>query len=149
MKKIIVLATSLLIASISFGQKAVTGASSALDQKKLVASKRCAIAGVIRDNHNFPLKSVRTFIYQADSTIIASGFTNAEGRYETNSLPPGTYTVKIMYPSQVANVITDVILKPGITPINIKGEIPTADLSTPYADVASKPAQVEKKKGNK
>jgi len=148
MKKIVVFAACLLTAGISFGQKTVaTEKSTSIDQKKLLAAKRCAITGVIRDNHNFPIKGVRTFIYQADSTIIASGFTDANGHYETNSVLPGTYSVKVMYPSQAANLITGVVLKPGITPINIKAEAPTADISTPYSDIAPKP--VEKKKAKK
>jgi len=139
MKKLIAFAACSFIISSSFAQN-----QKVTDAKKLIAAKRCAIAGVITDMHNFPLKGTEAFIYQPDLSIIASGYADAQGHYETNSVLPGTYVVKIMYPNQKTSLVTGVVLKPGITQINIKADEPTADTSMPYTDIAPKP--VGKKK---
>jgi len=147
MRKIIVLAACLCTFSVSYAQKASSPAKTqGSNLQKMIATKRCAASGTIRDAKNFPLKNVKIFIYAADSSISASGYTDEKGHYETNSVAPGTYDVKIAYPSQKAMMITGVIMKPGFTALNLKANVPEADGSMPYSDIAPKPAEKKKKK---
>jgi Carboxypeptidase regulatory-like domain len=141
MKKLIAFAACSFIISSSFAQN-----QNVITAKKLIAAKRCAIAGTITDMHRFPLKGAEAFIYQPDSSIIASGYADAQGHYETNSVLPGTYTVKIMYPNQKTCMVTGVVLKPGITQVNITADEPATDTSMPYADITPKPTGHKKVK---
>ena len=105
-----------------------------------------AVGGYIRDVRSKPMKGVKAFIYMPDSSIAASGYTDSTGFYETNSVAPGKYTVKLVYPSYKAIVITGVVIKKGITPINFKANAPEADTTVAFADILPKPAD---KKGAK
>ena len=145
MKQVLLLAFILLTITGLMAQETITPAKNeAASSKNLAASGKCAVAGIITDMHNFPLKGVKAFVYQADSSIIASGFTDADGYFETNSILPGTYYIRIMYPSQTITLIMNVTMKPGITPVNIKAEPPAADNTISYSDIAPKPSEKKK-----
>lgn len=136
MKRFIVLTTCIFAFGSSFAQKK-GGAS---NEQKLVAAGRSVAAGFITDDRNKPITGVQAFIYQVDSSIIASGYTGDDGFFETNGVLPGKYAVKLVYPSSKATMITDVIMKRGTTVLNIKGSAPAADTSISYAEIAPKPA---------
>lgn len=146
MKQIIVLAVSIFMCGASFAQtntqKPMTPA-----QKKAADLRKNAVGGYIRDARNRPYEGVQAFIYAKDSanTILASGYSDATGYYETNSVMPGKYDIKIVYPSNKAIMIPDVPMKRGITDISVKAEMPTADTTIQYIVFQPKPQEKAKK----
>jgi hypothetical protein len=127
-----------------------TGVISSLPQKKSPAGyKKNAVGGYFTDARRKPIKGVRAFIYQPDSSIGASGFTDEAGYYEANSIAPGRYEVRVVYPGTKATVrITNVpIIKDHITEVSLmKMDIPTTDTNIYYSEIEPK---VEEKKGAK
>ena len=91
-----------------------------------------AIGGIIMDGHRHPIADVHAFIYGKDSSIIASGYTDEKGHYETNAVLPGIYQVKMVYPSAKEIRISGVVIKKGITPISITAFEPSADTTLPF-----------------
>lgn len=145
MKQIITLAASLLICGTSFAQKGGKNDNDpAKVQRQLIASGRCALTGVFTDAHNRPIEGVKAFIYQKDSSIIASGFSDASGHYETNSVLKGDYTIKLVYPSAKAMVVSGMPLKPGFNQLNIKSDAPAADTTMQASSFMPKPAEKKK-----
>ncbi len=148
MKQIIALTICLFISGASFAQKkAKTDNSPAAAQRKLVASGRCAIKGYFHDTHKHPIIGVKAFIYQKDSSILASGYTDSTGHYETNSVLPGVYVVKMVYPTDKTLTITGVTLKKGYTDLSIKADPPTTDSTQPYTDFVPKTEKSKPGKG--
>ena len=139
MKKIIALAACSLAVSAAMAQNAPKAPA-----KKLVSNAaKCAITGFIRDTRNKPVEGVKAFIYKPDSSIAASGYTDSKGNYETNSVAPGTYFVKLVYPSYKTIMVSGVVMKMGLTLVSFKTSPPAADSVVPYTDLVPK---VEKKK---
>ncbi len=141
MKRFIVLTTCLFAFGSSFAQK--KGGVS--NEQKLIASGRSIAAGFITDDRNKPITGVQAFIYQVDSSIIASGYTGEDGFFETNGVLPGKYNVKLVYPSSKSTMISDVTMKRGTTVLNIKGSAPAADTTVSYAEIAPKPVPKKSK----
>jgi Carboxypeptidase regulatory-like domain len=143
MKKTLAFTACIFVFGASFAQNrtAATQNNPAGDQRKLAASGKCAISGTIKNERNQPISDVQLFIYQADSSIVASGYTNAAGAYETNSVLKGKYDVKVVYPSSKTLLITGVMMKPGLTEISLKAAAPEADTTMPYTDIMPKPAE--------
>jgi hypothetical protein len=110
-------------------------------ERKLILSQKSAVAGVIRDAHNRPIRGAQAFIYQPDSSIIASGYTDSMGYYETNALPPGSFDLKIVYPNDRIIYVKGITVKKGITPINLKADLPSQDTMISYSDIAPKPEE--------
>jgi Carboxypeptidase regulatory-like domain len=100
---------------------------------------RPLVTGTIRDARNHPMPGVETFIYQKDSSIIASGFTDSMGHYETNAVMPGTYTVKVMYRNAKAMNVPGVVIKGGPTLLDVKANAPEADTMIPYTTLMPPP----------
>lgn len=150
MKKLVVLAACILISGSSFGQNAGTKTEKPMTpaQKKAADLRKNAVGGYIRDARNRPLEGVQAFIYQHDSanSIIASGYTDVTGYYETNSVMPGKYNIKIVYPNNKSIMVPEVMMKKGITDISIKSEAPTTDTSISFAVFQPKPQEKPKKK---
>jgi hypothetical protein len=142
MKKFIVFAVAILAYGSSIAQntnsqqKPMTPA-----QKKAADLRKNAVGGYVRDARNRPFEGAQAFIYQADSanSIIASGYSDATGYYETNSVLPGKYTIKIVYPSNKALIVTEVIMKRGITDISPKMDAPSADSTLPFTIFKPRP----------
>jgi hypothetical protein len=148
MKRIIVSAACLLALGPVFAQQKTEPVNTRAKYiQTLLASRKCAVEGIIKDSHSRPIKGVQTFVYQADSSIIASGYTDSTGYYTTNSTVPGSFDLKIVYPNEKIILIKGVPLKAGITPINLKADQPTTDTSISYADIAPKPAEKKAGKG--
>ncbi len=147
MKKISAVIIALLVAGVSLSQKAATQKTVATTaQKTAVNAHKSAVGGLITDARRRPIIGAEAFIYQADSTIIASGYTDSMGNYETNSVLPGKYDVKIVYPSAKAILVKAVVIKSGVTQISFKADPPAADTTYLYTDLVPKAAPAKKTK---
>jgi len=149
MKHILVLALGLIICGSSFAQKtATTQKTMTPAEKKAADLRKNAVGGYIRDSRYRPIEGVEAFIYLGDSanTIIASGYTDATGYFETNSVPSGKYTIKIVYPNYKNILVPGVIMKKGITDITLKCDPPAADTSINYIFFQPKPVEKVKPK---
>jgi hypothetical protein len=80
---------------------------------------------------------MKAFVYKADSTIIASGFTDADGHYETNAVPAGTYFVKLIYPTDKVTMIYGIEVKKS-TELNYAGAPPAEDTMVAYETLVPK-----------
>ncbi len=119
------------------------------EQKRAADARKNAVSGFIRDSRNRPMEGIQAFIYAKDSaaTILASGYSDATGYYETNSVMPGKYNIKIVYPStNKAILVPDVVMKRGLLTITLKNDVPTADTSIEYR--VFQPAPAPKPAGN-
>jgi len=147
MKKIAVLTFCLFTYGYSIAQNNGTPKPSPTPGQGKPAVHKSAIGGFIRDARNLPQPDVKVFVYAPDSSINSSGYTDAMGYYETNSTFAGSYTVKIVYPTNKAVMVTGVPIKLGITDLSIKANPPAEDTTLPYSYFAPKP--VEKVKTGK
>ncbi len=112
------------------------GATSATKAKKI---KGPGVEGFIRDGHKHPLDDVHAFIYGKDSSIAASGFTDATGHYETNAVLPGVYSVKYVYPEAKYILVTGVEIKKGLTLLDISMDPPASDTSVGFTTLMPPP----------
>ena len=146
MKQFVVFTICLLTWGSSFAQKNSPKQKTMTPAEKKAADlRKNAVGGYIRDARNRPIEGVEAFIYVSD-TIVASGYTDASGYYETNSVLPGKYTIKIVYPSNKTILVPGVIMKKGITDISMKAEPPTTDTSIQYVVFQPKPVEKVKNK---
>jgi hypothetical protein len=100
--------------------------------KKAKSDKdKTVIYGTLKDARNKPYKGMKAFVYKADSTIIASGFTDADGHFETNNVPAGTYFVKLIYPTDKVTMVYNVEVKKSV-PLDLKGAPPAEDTMIAY-----------------
>lgn len=145
MNRWIVFTACILTGSTSFAQRAATKTvenDRAKHERKLIASQKAAITGIIWDAHNRPIRGAQVFVYQpADSSIIASGYTDSSGHYETNAMPPGSFDLKIVYPNDKIIYVKGVPVKKGFTPSNLKADMPSQDTMISYSDIAPKPVE--------
>ena len=137
MKLIAALSVCLFMSAISIGQTAKT--PKAATDKKAAALPTTNISGVIKNARNKPIKGVEAFVYQADSTIIASGNTDSAGRYSTNKIPSGVYFVKLVYPSKKVTLVYGISIKAASVELNLKADAPEADTMLSYDVVMPKP----------
>jgi hypothetical protein len=143
MKQIIALALGLMMFGAANGQSVSAELKAAAAAKK-AAAMRPGITGTITDSHREPVKGVKAFLYGADSTIIGSGYTDAAGHYETNSVPAGVYMLKLEYPSTKTALITGIALKKVQLTLNMRMDAPTEDSLIHYSEIAPKPVVVKK-----
>ena len=154
MKQPTTLAICLLIAGSSYAQapkksaKQVMPPITVLPQRNKAFHKN-AIGGFFTDMRRQPVKGAKVYVYGADSAIIASGFSDATGYYETNSVPAnGLYNLKVNYPGiKTTKMIIGVPVLPAkITNISfLKDGAPEADTTIAYTDIAPKPIEKPKK----
>lgn len=153
MKQLTSIAICLLIAASSYAQapkkttKQVLPPITTLPQRNK-AFHKSAIGGYFTDMRKRPIKGVKAYVYGADSSIVASGFTDSSGYYETNSMTPGVYNLKINYPgSKFTKMISGIpVMATKITNISfIKENGPEADTLIDYKDIAPKPIEKAKK----
>ena len=134
MKQSIAFSLCRFISVTSFAQKSATDA-------KKNPSQKSAVAGVIQNMRKQPIKGIKVFIYQKDS-IVASGYTDSSGYFETNYALPGIYNLKLVYPSEKTMVITAVPIKARtLTMVDLKAAPPEADTSIAYITIAPKQPQ--------
>lgn len=155
MKQFAAFGICLLLAGSSYAQapkkvvKQVMPPITVLPQRNK-AFHKSAIGGYFTDMRRRPIKGVKAYVYGPDSTIIASGFSDSTGYYETNSIVPGLYDLKITYPtSKFSQMVTGVpVLATKITNISfLKSDVPAADTAINYTDIAPKPTEKPKAKG--
>ena len=103
-------------------------------------SSKTVFMGSIRDMRNKPIRGVEAFVYKPDSSIIASGYTDSTGHFETNSVPAGAYFVKLVYPSTKATTIYAITMKNTSMEINLKSNPPEVDTMFAYDLIMPKPA---------
>src|SRR5471030_3127820 len=100
MRQVLVFTICLLISVTISAQKVITTKKTTQTKTKTTTTTThahgSAIGGFIHDARRHPLTGVEAFIYMADSSIVASGYTDAMGYYETNGVLPGKYDLKIV-----------------------------------------------------
>ncbi|QNR22633.1 carboxypeptidase-like regulatory domain-containing protein [Croceimicrobium hydrocarbonivorans] len=72
-----------------------------------------SLKGTITDSltgETIPLASIS--IIDADSTIVAEGQTDFDGKYHINPVPPGTYTVRVSFIAYTTLKMTGVLISP-------------------------------------
>ena len=152
MKRLITFAICLFIfgaASAQYQKKKEPAPRISVIPQKPGSLRKNAIGGYFTNMTKHPIKGVQAFIYMPDSTIGASGFTDESGYYETNSILPGLYNLKIVYPNSRASVtITGVpVVRETITEISFfKVEPPYNDTIFAYSAIEPKPIEAPKKK---
>ncbi|GAA4465993.1 hypothetical protein GCM10023093_19250 [Nemorincola caseinilytica] len=135
MKPIIAVIACLLIAGASHAQNTAKPAGKAKIRKN-------AIGGTITDARHRPIPKVQAFIYYNDSATNSSGYTDASGRFETNNVLPGTYNLRLVYPSAKRLIINGVpVSKLRVTQIDIATSEPTTDSAISYTDIAKPTAK--------
>ena len=107
--------------------------------------RKSAVAGYITDLRGEPMPKVQAFIYLGDSATNSSGYTDSKGYFETNNVLPGTYSLRLFFPANGRRItINDVpVKKLQLTQFRLKTEVPAADSSIAWGDVA--PAAPAKK----
>jgi len=143
MKPVTALAICLFAAGTISAQQTTQKSSAPKSKSK---KEENAVEGTIKDAHRHPIADVQAFIYAKDSSIIASGYTDATGHFETNAVMPGSYTVKVVYPDAKIIMVTGVVIKKGYTPLNISAEPPTADTTLPYTSFMPLPDKTKNAK---
>lgn len=134
MKNIAAISVSLFMFGATYAQSVPGG----VKKTAVPDGPKNLVAGSIRDMRNKPIKGVQAFVYRPDSAIIASGYTDSIGRFKTNSVAPGVYFVKIVYPSTRVTTITGVNVGVGTTEINLRTAPPEADTFINYDVIAPK-----------
>jgi protocatechuate 3,4-dioxygenase beta subunit len=146
MKQLIALSICVFAFGNSFGQQpAAPQKTATAPQRGASKANRTVVTGTITDSRYRPIAGAQVFVYPPDSSIVASAYTDASGVYETNSVMPGTYRVKVLYPSNKAVNVNSVVIKRGAVQLNIKAEPPANDTIMTYADFIPKPAEKKKK----
>ena len=129
----------------SFASIAQTGSKSSGKKEKKV-EKTSIITGTITDNRKMPIKNVKAYVYKADGSIAASGYTDATGKYETNRLPDGDYSVHFVYPNAKYLTVSGIKMKTTLITLNLKADQPESDTTATYDALMPK---VEPPKGVK
>jgi len=132
MKKLIFIAICLFAVTDLYGQADTSTTQS------IPPAEKCFLAGTISDSSRKPLKGTEIFVYQADSAIVGSGYTDESGYFKTNSLEPGIYSVKIVYVTKTSRVVTGIRMQPGINMFSISALIPARDVTIPYSELLDK-----------
>ncbi len=128
MKLIVTLSACLFMCGAVMAQTTPAKAKKAKSDKD-----KTVIYGTLRDARNKPYKGMKAFVYRADSTIVASGFTDADGHFETNNIAPGAnYFVKLIYPTDKVTMVYGIEIKKGSLPLDLKGAPPTEDTMMAY-----------------
>lgn len=121
MKLIAALSASLFFSFASLAQSAP--AKKASTKNKL---DKTIVYGTLTDAKHKPVKGMKAFVYKADSTIVASGYTDATGYYETNQVPAGTYFVKFIYPTDKVTMVYNIEIKKAVE-LNYSANAPVED----------------------
>lgn len=102
--------------------------------------RRTAIGGTVLNQFREPVAKIQAYIYNGDN-IMASGFSDAKGYYETNNVLPGTYTLRLVYPKSGRRInIPGVPVKMHqVTIVNYRGIEPVGDSTIAYTDLMPPP----------
>jgi hypothetical protein len=146
MKRISGAIVCLLFAGVSFAQHkthhAAAGTGSSFFSK--AGAMKDGVWGTILDAQSEPQADVEAMVYHQD-TIVASGFTDANGHYATSPCKAGKYKVRIVFPNSNKYVeVNGVEIKKGRVMLDLKAPAPLADSTVAFAEL-----QPKKKKDNK
>ena len=136
----------LLLAGSSFAQHKThhEGAAAGSAYFSKAAGMKNGVWGTVRDGQGEPLSDVEAMIYHQD-TILASGFSDANGHFMTSACNPGKYMLKIVYPnSNKYLLVSGLEIKKGRVMVDLKSNPPMADSTVSLAEI-----QPKKKKDNK
>ncbi len=136
MKLIATLSACLFVFGTSYGQNAPSAKKTG--HKAAANDNKTMISGSLRDMRNKPIKGIKAFVYKPDSTIVASGFTDGTGHFETNNLMPGTYFVKLIYPTDKVVLVYGLEVKKSLE-LNYKANPPAEDTMLAYDLIMPKP----------
>ncbi|MBX2905318.1 MAG: carboxypeptidase regulatory-like domain-containing protein [Taibaiella sp.] len=105
-----------------------------------VKVRKTGIGGTIQNELREPVAKIQAYIYRGDD-IIASGFSDTKGYYETNNVLPGTYTLRLVYPKSGRRItVPGVPVKmKKVTIVNYKGIEPVGDSTIAYTDLMPPP----------
>ena len=146
MKRITVIAILVIGACTSRGQDlkpapAMSGAtasaaSQAAARRAPVKVRKTCIGGTIQNEYREPVAKIQAYIYKGDD-IMASGFSDSRGYYETNNVLPGTYTLRLVYPKSGRRItVTDVPVKlRKVTVVTYRGIEPVGDSTFAYGEL--------------
>ncbi len=146
MKRISGVLVCLLFAGFSFAQHKThhQSAPSGSSYFSKAGSMKDGIWGTIRDAQGEPMADVEVMVYHMD-TILASGFTDANGHFTTSACKPGKYRVNVIYPNSNKYLgVSNVEIKKGRVMFDLKANAPLADSTFTFADM-----QPKKKKDTK
>jgi hypothetical protein len=98
--------------------------------------RKTAIGGTILTARREAVAKIQAYIYSND-TIKASGFSDASGNYETSSVLPGVYTLRLVYPRSGRRItVSGVPVKAlKVTTVNYTGIEPFADSTFTYNEL--------------
>jgi hypothetical protein len=85
----------------------------ALGAAPICGAATASVSGLVRDSAGVPQIGAEVQLLGADLTVIASVYTNSEGRYRISSLLPGRYAVKAMGMSYLPSLRENVHVRPG------------------------------------
>lgn len=146
----------MLSASVAFGQKKADAPAKDTHKKttakvKEEKIKKICVFGNIKTLKNKSIKGVQAFVYKPDTSIVASGFTDTSGKFETNGVVAGPYAVKVVYPNKKIVWVTGVDIKDKCVELNLKMDAPAEDSTLEYKTLmppppAKKDAKDAKKK---
>lgn len=146
MKQFFLVACGLLILGTGNAQNKVANTKKAPISKK-AADNKIALGGTLKNMRKQAIVGAQAFVYAPNGSIVASGYTDEMGYFETNALAPGKYDLKVVYPSEkMAKFVGVEVGKKGITKVTINMNEPTADTIMTYATIAP-PEAPKKTKG--
>lgn len=147
MKKIIAIAIGSFLAGNVLAQQnlkpaptmpgaAAAAAKPAAARPAAAKVRKTAIGGTILTARREPVAKIQAYIYSND-TIKASGFSDASGKFETSSVMPGVYTLRLVYPRSGRRItVSGVPVKAlKVTTVNYTGIEPTADSTFTYNEL--------------
>ena len=146
MKRISGVVVCLFFAGVSFAQHKThhEGAPAGSAYFSKAAGMKSGVWGTIIDAQGEPLADVEAMVYHQD-TIVASGFTDANGHFTTSACNAGKYKVRVVYPNSNKYIeVNGVEVKTGKAMFDLKANPPMADSTISYAEM-----QPKKKKDNK
>lgn len=105
-----------------------------------VKVRKTCIGGTVLNEYREPVAKIQAYIYKGDD-IMASGFSDSRGYYETNNVLPGVYTLRLVYPKSGRRItIPDVPVKMRqVTMVNYRGIEPVGDSTIAYAELMPPP----------
>ncbi len=143
MKQLFLVACGLLILSTGHAQNKGVNTKKAPIKNK-AADNKIALGGTLKNMRKQAIVGAQAFVYAPNGSIVASGYTDDMGYFETNALAPGKYDLKVVYPSEkMAKFMGVEVGKKGITKLTINMNEPTADTIMTYATIA--PVEAPKK----
>jgi hypothetical protein len=113
----------------------------------------CTISGYVKDDNDNPIANSWLYLYDYDSLhgqwlFRESGWTGADGYYETRGLPNGTYAVRAQATGYASEWWDDTYYKDLATPVEVTGPVNIENINFNLAPGGSISGHVEDNSGN-